>query len=196
MIKYFKSLLFILLFINITLLADDKQTTQNEFVATFNKIIIVVKNKSLTKEQRDEKIVKTIEPIFDFELMAKLSLGKKWKRISKDEQKEFISLYVSRMKKSYSSKIDGYSDEKVIVNSIKQVKRNRIVLDTSLVGESDSISIRYKYYLPRKQKENKNRWLVYDVVIKGVSMIKSDKAQFKEVLKQNTIQVLMDKIRK
>ena len=64
------------------------------FNNTFENIIKIVKDKSLAKEQRNQKIVNAISPIFDFELMAKLSLGKVWKSLKKDDKKaeETLSL--------------------------------------------------------------------------------------------------------
>ena len=133
--------------------------------------------------------------MFDFKLMAKLSLGKKWKIMSKDKQEEFIKLYVKRMKKSYSSKVDKYTNETIIVNEIKQLKKTRIILNSSLISNSDKTEVVYKFYKPKTQIKDKDKWLVYDVIIAGVSIIKTDKAQFREVLKESSIDVLMDKLR-
>jgi len=168
---------------------------QDSFTKTTNKVVEIVKNKDLNVTIRNDKIIDTITPMFDFKLMAKLSLGKYWKTMILKKQEEFIELYVKRMKQSYSSKIDKYTDEKIIVNSVKQVKKTRIVLNSSLVSVDDKLEVIYKFYKPKKQFENKNRWLVYDVIIAGVSIIKTDKAQFKAVLKESSIDELMVKLK-
>ena len=165
-----------------------------KFEKTTEKVIKVVQNKELKADDRNSKIVETITPMFDFELMAKLSLGKKWKELNPEAKEKFVGLYVNRMKQSYSSKVDKYTDEKIVVNSVKQVKANRMVLNTSLVGADNSTEVIYKFYLPKTAKENKDKWLAYDVVIAGVSIIKTDKAQFKAVLKESSIYELMDKL--
>lgn len=170
-------------------------TVKKEFNDTFDSIIEVVKDSTLTKEERNKRIIDTINPIFDFELMAKLSLGKTWKQLSKDTQEEFVSLYVKRMKNSYSAKIDGYADEKVIINDITQPKSTRMVFYTSLVGDNDSINIEYKYYKTKIKRDNKKVWLIYDVVIEGISILKTDRAQFSAVLKRGSIESLMQKLR-
>ncbi len=176
--------------------ANEIQDIEIKFQAMTNTIITIVQNKNFTAQVRNNIIVETITPMFDFRLMAKLSLGKKWKTIDKTKQKEFIKLYIKRMKTSYSAKIDKYTDEEIIINKIKQVKKTRVTLNTSLVSSGDKLEVIYKYYKPRKQIKDKNIWLVYDVVISGVSIIKTDKAQFKAVLKELSIDGLMDKLRK
>ena len=60
----------------------------------------------------------------------------------------------------------------------------------------DKTEIIYKYHKPKKRIKNKNIWLVYDLIIDGVSIIKTDKAQFQAVLKEHTIDELMEKLRK
>ncbi|VAY87488.1 Putative periplasmic protein [hydrothermal vent metagenome] len=182
--------------ITVSLCSSELTTIKTEFQKVSQEIISVVQNKKLMKNDRNNIIIKTIVPMFDFELMAKLSLGKQWKKITKTKQNKFIELYVKRMKKSYSSKIDKYTNEKIVINSIKKVKRNRVVLNTSLLNDGDSLEVIYKFYKPNIQKKEKQAWLVYDVVISGVSIVRTDKAQFKAVLKDNSIDELMDRLNK
>ncbi len=194
--KFIKYIIFIALLLNnTTISANEKTIVEQEFIVTFDNIINVVKDKSLDKDTRNKNIVNVIDPIFDFELMAKLSLGKQWKQLNDAQQKEFVVLYVNRMKNSYSKKIDGFADEKVTIDNIQQAKKSRIVLYTRLTGNGEPIKITYKYYKTKKQKSNKKQWLVYDVIISGISIIKSDRAQFSSILQRDTITALMDKMR-
>ncbi len=189
-----KILLIITLALNV--FSSQLEDIQINFKVMTKDVLSVVQNKTMTSDERNSKIVQIITPMFDFQLMAKLSLGKQWKQMTKKQQNEFIKLYVKRMKQSYSSKVDKYTDEKIIVNNIKQVKKTRITLNTSLVSSGDKLEVIYKFYKPRKQILNKNLWLVYDVIIAGVSVIKTDKAQFKAVLKEATINQLMERLKK
>jgi len=68
-------------------------TVKKEFNDTFDSIIEVVKDSTLTKEERNKKIIDTINPIFDFELMAKLSLvkhGSSYQKIRKKNLYHFM----------------------------------------------------------------------------------------------------------
>lgn len=173
------------------LVANEQTILKNHFLNKIEEVIVIVKDTSLDKTKRNSKIVESLTPMFDFTLMAKLSLGKKWKTLNSDERKEFVKLYVERMKQSYSSKIDAYSDEKVEVTKIKQPKSNRIELVSNLVSKDNKLEISYKFYKPKNLKMDKDSWLIYDVVILGVSILKTDKAQFREYLQTKTIKDLM-----
>jgi phospholipid transport system substrate-binding protein len=194
--RVLKNIIFMSLFLALGLSADIKSDISTQFTTRLDAALQVVNNKEFTKEQRNQGIIDAIKPMFDFELMAKLSIGRAWKKLDKDTKKRFIDTYVKRMEKSYSNKIDEYTDEKIIIEDFKQPKPNKAVLITYLSSKNDKITMDYKFYHPRKQKENKDKWLIYDVVIAGVSIIKADRAQFSEVLKSHDINYLMEQMSK
>jgi len=182
--------------INTSLVADEKENLKVNFLNKIDEVIFVVKDKTIDKEERNSKIIDLLTPMFDFELMAKLSLGKKWKVLDRSSQDKFVNLYVKRMKQSYSSKLDAYSNEKVEVKSILQPKSTRIYLNTDLLSSDDKLDIVYKFHKPKNKPKGKEDWLIYDVEILGVSILKTDRAQFNEFLKTKSLNDLMDELSK
>ncbi len=51
--------------------------------------------------------------------MAKRSLGVYWKDRTPQERKEFVELYKDLLERSYSGKIESYTDEEVIYTDEK-----------------------------------------------------------------------------
>jgi len=184
------------LFFTQSLMADEQVALKKQFLTKIDEVITIVESKKLTKEQRNGEIVKTLTPMFDFELMAKLSLGNRWKDLSDAEKDKFVSLYVERMKQSYSSKIDAYKDEKVEIKKVEQAKEDRITLITDLVSKTQKLEIAYKFHKPKAPIATKESWLIYDVEILGVSILKTDIAQFKEFLNTKSIAELIDVLTK
>ena len=68
-------------------------------------------------------------------------------------------------------------------------------------NKNNSFDVDFKFYKQNKDKDGniekpaKNSWLIYDVLIKGVSIIKSDRAQFNSILNRGAVNNLMDKMR-
>lgn len=174
-----------------SVIANEQIILKNHFLNKIDEVIVIVKDKSVDKQTRNSRIVDVLTPMFDFTLMAKLSLGKKWKTLNESNSKEFVKLYVERMKQSYSSKIDAYSDEKIEVTKIKQPRKDRIELVTNLISQNNKLEISYKFHKAKNLKMDKDSWLIYDVVILGVSILKTDRAQFREFLQTKTIKELM-----
>lgn len=179
------------------IVADEMTDVKDKLMKKIDKIILIVQENNLSTQKRNNKIINLLTPTFDFELMAKLSLGKKvWKELSTEDKKTFTRLYVKRMENSYSSKLDRYSNEKIEVKDIKKPKKNRIYIVTNLINDNKKLEVIYKFYKPKKQKSAKDSWLIYDVEILGVSILKTDKAQFKEFLQTKSIYDLMEVIYK
>ena len=154
-------------------------------------VINILKDKSLSKNEKKEGILETIEGLFDFSLMARLSLGKKhWKSLSKSKRKEFSDLFVERLKLSYLEKLDLYTDEEVVVDEARKTKKNRVEVLTYLVTEDDKKEMIYKLY-----KTKKKGWMVYDVDVLGVSIVQTYRSQFSGVLKKETMEQLMERMR-
>ncbi len=174
--------------------ADETVKVKELFMKKIDEVVLIVNDTSLDKESRNAKIVKVLDPIFDFELMAKLSLGKKWFTLSSEDQKKFVELYVERMKKSYSSKLDSYSGQEIQVTDIQQPKDTRIVLTSNLIAEDSKFEVVYKFYKPNEQLSDKLEWVIYDVEIEGVSILKTDRAQFSEYLQKNSVKDLMQEL--
>jgi len=190
--KLFKFILVCYIGFSSIILADEKKDLEVCFLKKINQVVSVTKDTNLSKEQRNIQILKILSPIFDFELMARLSLGKRFKQLSDEDKDRFVNIYVKRMENSYSSKLDSYSNEKVEVKEVKQPKNTRIYIITDLVTGNDKLEIIYKFYKPKEQLDTKHGWLIYDIEILGVSILKTNKIQFKEFLQTKTIYELMD----
>lgn len=179
-----------------TLVAKEDVGLREHFLKKIDEVVSIVENKNLSKDDRNSNIIKVLTPMFDFELMAKLSLGSRYKELSSKDQDRFVALYVERMKQSYSSKIDAYKDEKVEIKKVENSKEDRIAFVTDLVSKDQKLEIVYRFHKPKEKKEGKDSWLIYDVEILGVSILKTDIAQFREFLQTKSINELMENLSK
>ena len=155
-----------------------------------NNIITYLRDTSLEKETRNKQIIAEVNTMFDFQLMAQLSLGKQWKKTKKRQRKEFVKVFVKRIQQSYLEKLDLYTDEEVIIGDAKQTKKKRAVLTTYLVSEDDKKEMIYKF-----RKHKKRGWVVYDVDILGVSFIQTYRSQFSGVLKNKSMDELIEDLK-
>ena len=183
--------LFAVFFAAATLSADEVSEIQAMTKEKVDLVIQTLKDTSLSKKEKKEGILKTIDGLFDFNLMARLSLGKKnWKALSKAKRKEFSMLFVERLKQSYLDKLDLYTDEEVVVGEAKLTKKNRVEVLTYLITKDDKKEMTYKLY-----KSKKKRWMVYDVDVLGVSIVQTYRSQFSGILKKESMDQLMERMR-
>ena len=183
--------LLMLFFTSSAPLADEVKEIRAMTKEKVDIVINILKDKRLSKNQKKEGILETIDGLFDFNLMARLSLGKKhWKSLSKANRKEFSELFVERLKLSYLEKLDLYTDEEVVVDEARMTKKKRVEVLTYLVTKDDKKEMIYKLY-----KTKKKGWMVYDVDVLGVSIVQTYRSQFSGVLKKETMEQLMERMR-
>ena len=183
--------LLMLFFTSSAPLADEVKEIRAMTKEKVDIVINILKDKSLSKNEKKEGILETIDGLFDFSLMARLSLGKKhWKSLRKAKRKEFSELFVERLKLSYLEKLDLYTDEEVVVDEARMTKKNRVEVLTYLVTKDDKKEMIYKLY-----KTKKKGWMVYDVDVLGVSIVQTYRSQFSGVLKKETMEQLMERMR-
>ena len=185
-----KSLLcsvFIFLLLTQSVGADDKDVVKELLEKRVEAAIAVLQKNDLDQQEKNKQIIDIVTPMFDFQLMAKLSLGRKyWPGLVEEKRQRFIDLFTKRLKESYLDKLTLYTDEKVVFKTPVQDKR-KIQVPTELISKNNTISMLYKFY-------ESTSWLIYDLEIQGVSIISTYRSQFDQVLSKGTIDDLLSKL--
>lgn len=116
--------------------------------------IAVLQKKDLDQQKKYEQLVEIVKPMFDFHLMAKLSLGRKyWPGLSEEKKDEFTDLFIKRLQAAYLEKLSLYTDEKVFFKTPVQDKR-KVRIPTEIISNNNRISMIYKMYKSKKRLEN------------------------------------------
>jgi phospholipid transport system substrate-binding protein len=139
--------------------------------------------------QRRAAVRKISEEIFDYPNTARRALGQHWNARSPEEQREFVGLFADLLDRAYFSKIDRYQGEKVRYGA-ETVNGNEAVVKTTIVTHAGS-EIPVDYRMHRAG----GGWLVYDVVIEGVSLVSNYRTQFNKIVQTESYQSLIQKLR-
>ncbi len=177
------------LFISRPTLASDINAVEDLIKSNFDAVLLILQEKDLSADEKNNKINEIVSPLFDFHQMAKLSIGKKyWPGLSKERKEKFTALFVERMKNSYREKLTLYTDEKVVYEAPVLVKK-KIRYQTYLISKDNKLSMLYKLY------KACDTWKIYDIEIEGVSIIKTYRSQFRQVLQNGTMDDLIQKMK-
>ena len=134
------------------------------------------------------KLRAIIIPRFDFTEMARRSLGPDWSRLQGREQ-EFVAAFIQFAEASYTNALGSYRGEKMTYGREK-IDNDTAEVPTEVVGSSgDKTPVVYKMRLVGGD------WKVYDVVIDDVSIVANFRSQFARILKNDTLDGLMAKLR-
>ncbi len=176
---------------NTSIAIENKITPRETVEKTISKIkeLVTTKENSLTKEEVREEIKKIIFPVFNFEEMAKRSLGKNWKSATKKEQEEFIDLFSTLLSKNYTDTIiDGVKNYKVKVTKEK-IKGKKAIIRTIITKDDDAI-IDYRLRL------EENSWKVYDVIIENIGLVSNYRNEFAGIIRDKKLCGLIKDLKK
>lgn len=160
---------------------------------TVDRVLAILKDPALSsaaaKEARRSELRKAIFPRFDFEEMAKRSLGAEWRRRTPEEQKEFIRLFTELLKDSYVESIEAYRGDKVIYRRESQDGNYADVATTVINAQGEEFTIDYRL------NRDGSQWKVYDVIIENISIVNNYRSQFRRILSRSSFAELLQTIR-
>lgn len=128
-------------------------------------------------EARRDKIMAAITSRFDFREMSKRILGKTWHDLSEEDKDYFVSQVTKLLENVYIGKLETYGGREVEFVA-ERIKGKRAQVTTLVPFEGSNIPIHY--IMQREQDE----WLVYDINIEGVSLVRNYMEQFRTILQQ------------
>src|ERR1700674_3443653 len=139
--------------------------------------------------ERHAAVRKIAEDIFDYPDSARRALGPHWNARSPQEREEFVQLFADLLDRAYVGKIDLYQGEKVRYGG-DTVGGDEATVKTRIVTKRGSeVPIDYRMHAKN------GRWLVYDVIIEGVSLVSNYRTQFNKVVQTESYQSLVQKLR-
>ena len=169
-------------------LTDDKDSAKKILASKLDAAIAVLQKKNTGQQEKNRQIIEIVTPIFDFPLMAKLSLGRKyWPGLSKEQKDKFTDLFIKRLEASYLEKLSLYTDETVVYKTPVQNGR-KVEIPTEVISKDKKISMIYKLY------ESGQNWKIYDMEIEGISIIVTYRSQFDQILDKGTFDDLLLKL--
>jgi phospholipid transport system substrate-binding protein len=161
--------------------------------ATVNRAITIVQDADLARpvnaDKRRSELRRAAEDLFDFGEMSRRALARHWGECSSQEREEFVRLFTDLLERSYLSKIENWSGEKVLFVSEAIDGDYAAVRSKIVTVRKQEVPVEYRLYRAGQ------RWQVYDVLFEGVSFIATYRSQFNRIIQTSSFAGLMDKMR-
>jgi phospholipid transport system substrate-binding protein len=154
-------------------------------------VIKVLDDPALTGKTADRRaaVRKIAEEIFDYQDTARRALGVHWNPRTPQEREEFVKLFADLLDRAYIGKIELYQGEKVRFGA-ETIDGDQATVKTRILTKKGSeVPVDYRMHT------RDGRWLVYDVIIEGVSLVANYRTQFNKVVQTESYQALVQKLR-
>jgi len=191
-----KSILICLLsFIFISALASIARAgkAMDQIQETSDRILIILDDDSLKGPENETKRNRIIKEIvnerFDWEEFSKRALAKHWRDQTLKNKQEFISLFGTLLERTYQDKVANHSVANIMYDEEELDGNYGLVRVRVLTLEKKEYPVTYKVMLKGKD------WFVYDVSVKGISLVNNYRVQFRDILRKSSFQELLVRLR-
>ncbi len=129
------------------------------------------------KVQRADLVEKAAAKHVDFREMARRSLESTWARLNRDQQDEFIKVFSALLKAHYANHLDDFAKTKVDFRG-ETNKSDTSEVHVVVLRPNDKIPVDFRLL------HEAQGWMIYDMVIEGVSMLDNFRTQFGAVIQE------------
>ena len=171
----------------------DAGAPTDQLKASVEQIVKVLEDPALKPDakarERRAAIRKEAEVVFDFKETARRALGRHWPALSEKDRQEFTSLFTDLIERAYISKIERYSGERIAYSGETVDGGVASVRTRFVTKQGTEIPVDYR------MQQRGDRWLVYDVLVEGVSLINNYRTQFDKIIQTSSYAELVRKMK-
>jgi phospholipid transport system substrate-binding protein len=141
--------------------------------------------------ERQERLHKIADQVFDWQEIARRALAVHWRERTPQEQQEFVALFKDLIEGTYMNRLESAVQEKREVQYVgEQVEGNRAAVKTVVVTRrNQQVPIEYRLH------QVGGRWLIYDVLVEGISLINNYRSQFNRIITSSSYKDLVQKMK-
>ena len=164
-------------------LAKNSISPSDTIKTTTQLTLSILQNISLNQQQQWSEIGQLIDRSFDFRSMSQSALSEDWKVANGEERKLFVDYFAQYLEDTYRQKFQHYKQQSSIITS-EQIRKDRAIVETQILGDGRPILVTYRL------KNNDGKWYVYDVLIRGESVVTESRELFDAIVKAEGLEGL------
>lgn len=133
-------------------------------------------------ENHDEAIAElraVAEQYIDFGMVTKYAVGKPWLKMTPQMRTDLTEAFITLLERSYLKRIPAYKGQEILYkNEAIQGKKAKVF--TEIIDKDKKIVVEFRLRIIQ------DKWMIYDIVAEGVSLVMNYRSQFSEVLGRGT----------
>jgi phospholipid transport system substrate-binding protein len=137
-------------------------------------------------------VEKHLVPNFDTEYAARLVLGKHWKAASEAQRKRFVDAFYKSLLNNYGSALAEFTGDKLKVFPTKVAADATTATVRTEVKRSNGQRVPVNYTM----RKTDSGWKAWDVVIEGISYVKSFREDFGAEIDQKGLDAVIERMEK
>ena len=158
-----------------------------------------IADKSQSRSDRERDFEQLFDSSFAVKGIARTILGRRWKSLSDEEKSRYLALFRDYTVKTYVSQFELFADQKFEIKGELDRGKKGIVV-RMLVTDNGNPPVKVDWRV--KQSKKTGKFYIVDIVIEGISMVITKRAEFASMMEQangdfekflGSLQVLIEK---
>jgi phospholipid transport system substrate-binding protein len=163
------------------------QTPRDVVQQLGDEVLAVLKDKSISNDEKRERILDISRRGVDFETLSRLVLARNWSKLTADEQQRFQEEFRRHLAVTYGNAVDNYRNENMVITGDREEARGDWTVKTKIPRGGDDILVDY-----RLRKNAQGEWKIIDFIVEGVSLVSNFRSQFQDLLASKSPRELID----
>ena len=151
-----------------------------------NDAIKTLSDKNISKIDKNKKIEIIALENIDINALSMYTLGDKRKTLDKENLEKYKNLFEAYFLKSLTSRLSDYSQQKFEVISADQKSESYTIVSSKIISSSSQPEIKIDW---RVYTKDPAKPLIRDLVVEGLSLAKTQKAEFASILSSNNYDI-------
>ena len=141
---------------------------------------------NLSKEERIEKLKEIATDTVDIRGIGLYSLGSFRNNLTDEQKVRYETVFKEYFLKSFSSRLAEYSNPEIEITSKKKINKNYTLVNSKLVATDLRPEVNIDWRVYTKNSEN---LLIRDLIIEGLSLVRTQKEEFASIINSNNGEV-------
>lgn len=160
-----------------------------------NNAVAIISNKNLNKENKRKKIEQLFRENVDIAWIGRFVLGRFWRQATDEQKKHYLKEYETFLVHHYATRFSDYSSGSFKITGAHDDGDNEFTISMQIKsGDAGGEPVLVDYRVRADDKGRKNNFMIFDIIVEGVSMITTQRSEFNSVISNKNIDYLITQL--
>lgn len=137
---------------------------------------------TVSQQERVTRFRAILRQYFDVKTIGRWVLGRYWKKATKDEQDEYLTLFEDLIVATYVDRFTEYAGRNPLSVTRTLAKKGKDIIVYSLIERPDvGDSVRVDW----RVRARSGKFKIIDIMVEGISMGQTQRSEFASVIRRN-----------
>lgn len=154
------------------------------------KALGLLRDQSISLSDRETKVRQLLEANFDLDLIGRYVLGPSWRNASPEQRETYLQLFREWVVRTYARRLGGYTGQTFEIVGSKPLGNTDAIVDTKISRPSGPPIL-----AGWRVRNTNGHFKILDVMVEGVSMVVTQRSEFRAVVARNGVDGLIEILR-